>query len=126
MERKILNTKMAPKAAGPYSHVIKYGDLIFISGQISLDIGTGEIIKQDIAGQTRTVMEIIKSILEDVGSSMDKVLKCQIHLSDEKYFDEMNEVYSSFFTNGYPTRITVFGAKLYAGLDIEIDVIAGV
>ncbi len=125
MEREIISTTKAPKPVGPYSHIVKYGDLLFISGQISADIETGEIIVQNVAGQTKTAMDTIKNILEDVGSSMDKVLKCSIHLSDEKYFDEMNEVYASYFPNGYPARITVFGAKLYAGIDIEIEVIAG-
>lgn len=125
MEREIIQTNKAPKPVGPYSHAVKYGDLIFISGQISANIETGEPIIQDIAGQTRAAMNIIKDILEDAGSSMDKVIKCTIHLSDEKYFDEMNEVYATFFKNGFPTRITVFGAKLYSGIDIEIDAIAG-
>ncbi|MDR1731246.1 MAG: Rid family detoxifying hydrolase [Synergistaceae bacterium] len=126
MEREIIETRKAPKPVGPYSHVVKYGNLIFVSGQISADLETGEIIVQDVAGQTRTALETIKNILEEIGSGMDKVLKCTIHLSDEKYFDEMNRVYSSFFEKGYPARITVFGAKLYAGIDIEIDAIAGV
>ncbi|GFI62118.1 putative reactive intermediate deaminase TdcF [Clostridiales bacterium] len=126
MEREIVKTTKAPKPLAPYSHAIKYGDLIFLSGQLSADIETGEIIIQDIAGQTKTAMDTIKSILEDAGSSMDKILKCTIHMTDEKLFEDMNKVYASYFTNGYPTRITTFGAKLYAGIDIEIEVIAGI
>lgn len=126
MEREILNTDKAPKPVGAYSQAIRYGNLIFISGQISADANTGVIIKQDVAGQTKTAMKTIENILIEFGSETDKILKCTVHMTDEKYFNDMNEAYSSFFHKGFPTRTTVFGAKLYSGIDVEIDVIAGV
>jgi len=126
MRKEILDTNKVPQPVGPYSQVVRYGNLIFISGQISVDFSTGAVIKQDIAGQTSTIMSIIKQTLEDVGSSIDKILKCSVHLSDASHFSAMNEVYATFFTNNYPARITVSGVQLYDGVDVEIDVIAGI
>lgn len=126
MEKQVLACKTLPGAVGPYSQIVRYGDLLFISGQISADVKTGNVMRQDISGQTRTVMELIRSALEEAGSCMDKVVKCTVHLSDAKYFSEMNKVYASYFRNGYPARLCVSGVQLYDGVDVEIDVIAGI
>jgi len=126
MKKQVLKNDKLPGAVGPYSQMVKYGDLLFISGQISADVRTGKVIVQDVAGQTGTIMEIIKSALEEVGSSMDKVVKCTVHLSDAKHFGEMNKIYAAYFPNGYPTRLCVSGVQLYDGVDVEIDVIAGI
>lgn len=126
MDKQILTNDRLPKAVGPYSQMVRYGDFLFISGQISSDVMTGEVIRQGVSAQTKTIMEIIKSSLESAGSSMDKVVKCTVHLSNSKYFSEMNSVYASFFNNGFPARLCVSGVQLYDGTDVEIDVIAGV
>ena len=126
MEKQVVQTDKIPAAVGPYSQVVRWGDLVFISGQISADVRTGAVIRQDVAGQTRTILEIIDSALTEMGSSMDKVLKCTVHLSDIRHFGEMNRVYASFFKKGYPARLAVSGVQLYDGVDVEIDVIAGI
>ena len=126
MEKQVLNSNILPAAVGPYSQIVRYGDLVFLSGQISADAKTGEVIRQDVAGQTHTIMQLIQSALEEVGSGMDRVLKCTVHLSDAKHFAEMNRVYAQYFLNGFPARLCVSGVQLYDGLDVEIDVIAGI
>ncbi len=126
MEKQIIGTTKLPAAVGPYSQLVRLGDLLFMSGQISADAATGEVIVQNVAGQTKTIMELIKSALEEAGSGMDKIVKCTVHLSDSKHFNEMNEVYKTYFPNGYPARLCVSGVQLYDGLDVEIDVIAGI
>lgn len=126
MEKQVLNSSVLPAAVGPYSQVVRYGDLIFLSGQISADAKTGEVIRQDVAGQTHTIMQLIRDALEEAGSGMDKVLKCVVHLSDAKHFGEMNGVYAQYFPGGFPARLCVSGVQLYDGLDVEIDVIAGI
>ncbi len=126
MKKKILNSATLPPAVGPYSQLVQYGNLLFLSGQISADAQTGAIIAQNVAGQTRTIMELIRKALEDAGSSMDQVIKCTVHLSDRKYFDEMNQVYQTYFPHGYPARLCVSGVTLYDNVDVEIDVIAGI
>ncbi len=126
MEKQIVNSSKLPASVGPYSPMVRCGNLLFISGQISVDVATGKVIVQNVAEQTRTIMEIIKHALEETGSSMDKVIKCTVHLSDIKHFDQMNQVYASYFPNGYPARLCVSGVQLYDGVDVEIDVIAAV
>ena len=124
MAKEVLMLNTLPPAVGPYSQVVKSNGFLFISGQISADAQTGEVIRQEVEAQTRTIMEIIKNTLEAAGSSMDKVVKCSVHLSDAKHFDDMNRAYASYFTGSYPARITVSGVQLYDGVDVEIDVIA--
>lgn len=126
MDKQILENTKLPYSVGPYSQMVRYGDFLFISGQISVDAITGEVIPQNVAGQTHTIMEIIKGALEEVGSNMDKVVKCTVHLSDANYFAEMNQVYATYFSNGYPARLCVSGVQLYNGVDVEIDAIAGI
>ena len=126
MKKQVIDTAKLPASVGPYAQLVRYGDFLFMSGQISADAATGDVIHQDVAGQTRTIMELIKGALEDAGSGMDKVVKCTVHLSDSKYFNEMNQVYKTYFPEGYPARLCVSGVQLYDGLDVEIDVIAGI
>ncbi|MDI9492858.1 MAG: Rid family detoxifying hydrolase [Bacillota bacterium] len=128
MKREIIPTAKAPAPVGPYSNVVKYGNLLFISGMASEDAVTGEILHGTVTEQTENIMKNIKAILEDVGSSMGLVLKCSIHMTRPEYFSEMNSVYGSYFNeeDGYPARVTTFGSEIYDGLDVEIDVIAGI
>lgn len=128
MKKEIIPTTKAPTPVGPYSNVVKYGNMLFISGMASEDATTGEILHGTVAEQTENIMKNIKAILEDVGSSMGMVLKCSIHMTRAEHFSEMNQVYASYFdkADGYPARVTTFGSEMYDGLDVEIDVIAGI
>ena len=125
MNKQTLNISCLHKPVGPYSQAVRYGNLLFLSGQISADPVTGQVIRQDVAGQTQTIMELIRAALEEAGTSMDKVLKCTVHLSDARHFAEMNRVYAAYFPDGFPARLCVSGVQLYDGTDVEIDVIAG-
>ena len=122
-KREIILTDKAP-APGPYSQAIKYGGLVFVSGQTPEDPATGKPVKGSMAEQTRLVLTNIAAILEAAGSSLDKILKVNIYLSDIKLKPEMNEVYKEFFKNGPPARIGMGGLELDDDMDIEIDVIA--
>ncbi len=128
MKKEIIPTTKAPEPLGPYSNVVKFGNLLFISGMASEDAATGEILHGTVRQQTENIMKNIKAILEDVGSGMDMVLKCSIHMTKQEYFSEMNQVYASYFKKeeGYPARVTTFNSEIYDGLDVEIDVIAGI
>ncbi|MDR1676904.1 MAG: Rid family detoxifying hydrolase [Deltaproteobacteria bacterium] len=116
-------TKNAPPP-GPYAQAIKYGGLVFVSGQTPEDPQTGEPIRGTMAEQTRVVLTNISAILQAAGSSLDKVLKVNIYLSDIAKKPEMNSVYKEFFKNSPPARIAMAVAGLDDALDIEIDVIA--
>jgi len=124
MPRETIVTENAP-APGPYSHAVKYGGLVFVSGQTPEDPKTGQPVRGSVGEQTELVLKNIKAILEAAGSSLEQVLKVNIYLSDISKKPEMNEVYKKFFPNSPPARIGMGGLQLDDGLDVEIDVIAG-
>ena len=125
MNREIINTIKAPAAIGPYSHGNKIGDLIFTSGQLPINPETKELITE-IKAATRQSLENVKGILEEVGSSMDKVVKATVFVKDLGKFGEVNEVYSEYFGQNSPARSCVQVAKLPMDAVIEIEVIAHV
>ena len=124
--KKIISTNKAPEAVGPYSQAVKYNNLLFISGQVSINPETGELEKESVAEETKRALLNIQQILIEAGSSLDKVLKCNVYLSDINSFNEMNNVYRSFFPNNPPARLCVSKVDIYQGLAVEIDAIAAV
>ena len=123
MKQKILSHN-APQPIGPYSQAIKYNNILVISGQIGINPKTGKLIKNDIVKETKMVMENIKSILLESNCTLDNVIKCSIFLSNMDFFDTINEVYGSYFTNPYPARETVEVSRLPKNVNIEISAIA--
>jgi 2-iminobutanoate/2-iminopropanoate deaminase len=123
-KKEVIYTDKAPEP-GPYSQAIKYGDLIFVSGQTSEDPLTNKPVHDSVASQTRRIMENIKTILEAAGSSLEKVLRVDIFLSSMEHKSEMNTVYLEYFATDRPARNCVGVRNLDDGLDVEIEVIAG-
>lgn len=108
----------------PYSVGVRAGKLIFLSGQVSCDRITGDIVPGDITVQTKTIMDNIKYLLEHNGLTMDNIVKCIIHLTDYgRDFNTMNAVYLSYFTKPYPARFCGGVKELYPGCIIEIEAI---
>jgi 2-iminobutanoate/2-iminopropanoate deaminase len=124
IEKKVIQTEKAPKAIGPYSQAIQAGNFLFLSGQIPLDPKTGELVKGDIRQQTQQVLENIKGVLESQGLGMDNVVKATIFLKDIGNFNQVNEIYGTYFSSSPPARSTVGVAKLPRDADIEIEVVA--
>lgn len=124
VKRTRIATNMGPSAIGPYSQAIVAGELVFVSGQIPFDPATGKLIDGPIAAQTNRVMLNLKGILEAAGSSLDKVVKTTVFLTDLDDFEEMNKTYGTWFTNDPPARATVQVARLPKGVAVEIDAIA--
>jgi 2-iminobutanoate/2-iminopropanoate deaminase len=124
MSKKVVQTGQAPEAIGPYSQAIQAGDFLFLSGQIPLDPKTGELVKGDIRNQTRQVLENIRGVLESQGTGMKDVVKVTIFLKDIGNFNQVNEVYATYFPSAPPARSTVEVAKLPRDADIEIEMIA--
>ena len=121
---EIIYTKNAPEAIGPYSQAIKVGGLLFVSGQLPIDMATG-VFPADIKEQTKASLTNAGTILEKAGSSLQKAVKTTVFLSDMNNFGAMNEVYASFFPNGgYPARSAVQVARLPKDALVEIEVIA--
>ena len=107
---------------GPYSHGLRAGDFIFISGQVPRDPATGQIVGETIEEQTARVLENIKAILEAGSATLANVVKVSAHLSDLAHFDGYNKVYATYFPDPKPARTTV-GSQLL-GFLVEIDAIA--
>lgn len=123
--RKVVATSAAPAAIGPYSQGNIFGNLVFTSGQVPLDPATGEIVGTTIEEQTEQVFKNIKAILEEAGSSFDKVLKTTVFIKDMNDFGKMNAIYAKFFTEGsFPSRSAVEVARLPKDVLVEIETIA--
>ena len=118
-----VSTEKAPKAIGPYSQAVCTGSLVFTSGQIALDPGTGALVKGGIAEQTRQVCGNIKAVLEAAGCTMEDVVKTTCFLSDMSDFVVFNEVYAGFFT-GSPARSCVAVKSLPKGALVEVEAVA--
>jgi 2-iminobutanoate/2-iminopropanoate deaminase len=126
LSKQAVSTPLAPEAIGPYSQAIRCGNLVFLSGQIPLDPGTGRIVEGDAAVQTARVLQNLSSILDAAGSNLGQVLKTTVYLKDMADFGMMNEVYARFFVDCPPARATVEVARLPRNVSVEIDVIAEV
>jgi len=126
MGKEAIASSRAPAALGPYSQAIRSGNLLFVSGQIPLDPATGELVDGNIEVQTERVLKNLAAVLEEAGSSLDKVLKTTVYLRDLGDFGRMNEVYAKFFGETPPARATVEVARLPRDVSIEIDLVAEV
>lgn len=123
--KEIIATKNAPGAIGPYSQATSALPFIFASGQLPVNPETGAFAGNTIEEQTRQSLTNLKAILEEAGSSMDKVMKTTVFLSDMNNFVAMNKVYAEFFTEGtYPARSAVEVARLPKDALVEIEAIA--
>ncbi len=124
-DRRVVATDRAPKAIGPYSQAIVAGGMVFCSGMIALDPATGEMVgASDVGVQARRVMDNLRALLEAAGSSLDRVVKTTIYLTDLGDFGTVNEIYGGCFTAAPPARATVQVAGLPKGAMVEIDAIA--
>jgi len=124
MEKQIISTIKAPAALGPYSQAVKVGNMIYTSGQLAINAATGEFINDDIKKATAQSLDNVKAILEEAGTSLDKVVKTVVFLKDMNDFADMNEVYSQYFSANPPARSCVQVAKLPKDALVEIEVIA--
>lgn len=122
--RKPIQTENAPKPIGPYSQGIIEGDFIFLAGQGPTNPATGKVEPGGIASETKQTFENMKAILEAGGSSLDKVVKCNVYLRDIKDFAAMNEIYKTYFKPPYPARTTIQAGALPGGIAVEIECIA--
>ncbi|MBR1880384.1 MAG: RidA family protein [Prevotella sp.] len=123
---KVISTKKAPAAIGPYSQAIQVGNLIYTSGQIPIDPATGSFVEGGIKEQTRQSLTNIKAILTEADLSMSNVVKTTVFLADMNDFADMNAVYAEFFTEPYPARSAVAVKTLPKGALVEIEVVAEV
>ena len=125
-EKSVVRTEDAPAPfqGAPYSQAVRYGDLLFVAGQVALRSGHDKIVGETIEEQTEQVCENLKAILEAAGSSFEQVLSTTIYLIDFGDFAKLNEVYGRYVGDKPPARATVQIAALPMGARVEIAVVA--
>jgi 2-iminobutanoate/2-iminopropanoate deaminase len=117
-------TNEAPKAIGPYSQAVKHHGILYTSGQIALDPATGELVQGDFAAQVRRVFDNLEAVLREAGSSLDRVMKATVYVTNLGDFQTLNAIYAERFGDHKPARTTVQVAALPKGGAVEIDLIA--
>ena len=124
MNKRIIQTNLAPAAIGPYSQAIRIGDFLYTSGQIALDPESGMFLSGEIEEETEQTLKNISAILQADGLNLENVIKTTVYLSDLNDFTRMNQVYEKYFSKNKPARACVQVAALPKGAKIEIDAIA--
>ena len=124
---KEIRTARAPEPVGPYSQAVMHAGLVYASGQIPLDPSTGKLIAGDIESETEQVFANLRAVLEAAGSSLERVLRATVYMTDLSLFPRMNGVYAAHMRGDpKPARATVQVAALPLGARVEIDAIAAV
>ena len=124
MSMRMISTDKAPKAIGPYSQGIAASGLLFLSGQVPLDPGTGQLVQGTVQDEVTRVMDNLKAVLEAAGSGLPRVVRTTVYLTSLEDFAAMNEVYARYFGDHRPARSTVQVSALPRGARVEIDAIA--
>ena len=122
MKTKVVSTK-SPAATGPFSQAIVVNNFVYTSGQIYLTT-EGKLVEGSIEVKTKQILENLKNILEEAGSSLDKVVKSTIYVTDMSIYGKINEIYGSYFSHPFPSREVVCVKSLPLGAEVEISMIA--
>lgn len=122
--KKIISTKNAPAAIGPYSQAILTNNTLYCSGQIAINPTTGDLVINNIKDETNQVMQNILAILKAANMNFNNVVKCSIFMKDMNHYSEINEVYSKYFDQDPPAREAVQVSVLPKNVNVEISVIA--
>ncbi len=122
--KKIIKTDNAPAPVGPYSQAVRYGDILYLSGQIAIDPASNTMITDGVEAETEQVLKNIAAVLTAAGSSLDKVLKTTCFLANMDDFGKFNAIYEKYFGESKPARSTVQAMRLPKGALVEVDLIA--
>ena len=124
IERKIIATEEAPGAVGPYSQGIAADGFVFTAGQVPINPASGKVEAETIEDQTRQVLTNVDAVLHAAGSSLDRVVKMTVFMTDLADFQAMNGVYAEFFPSNPPARSAVQVVALPLGVQIEMEAVA--
>jgi 2-iminobutanoate/2-iminopropanoate deaminase len=113
----------APKPAGPYSHAVRSGNLLFCSGQVPIDPATGSLVERSIGDQARQCLENLTTVCAQAGAQLSDAVRMSVYVTDISTFAQVNEVYGSYFESDPPARTTIGVAALPGGAQIEMDAI---
>jgi 2-iminobutanoate/2-iminopropanoate deaminase len=122
--KKTAITSAGAKPIGPYSPAIQVGEMIFVSGQIGLEAATGKLAQGGVETEARQALSNLKALVEASGSSLEKVVKTTLFLTNIADFAAVNAIYAEFFASEYPARSTIQVAALPGGASFEIEAIA--
>ena len=122
--KRVISTKDAPAAVGPYSQAIAIGDFLFCAGQIPLDPATNALVEGGISTQTKCVLDNLKAVLAANEMTFEDVVKATVFLTDLTDFAAMNTIYAGYFREPFPARSTIQVAALPRGASVEIELIA--
>ena len=123
--KTIINTPNAPAPIGPYNQAVLTGNTLYTSGQIAINVNTGELVMDSITSETEQVMQNLKAVLAAAEMTFENVIKTSIFISDMHNFSKINEVYANYFdANTAPARETVEVANLPKFVNVEISMIA--
>lgn len=121
-----IHTDKAPAPAGHYSQAVTHNGMVFVSGQLPIDPGTGRVTEGGIESQARQVISNIGEILIASGSGLDKILKATIYIPDSSYWPEINRVYGECMGDHRPARAVIPCGDLHYGVMLEMEVIAAI
>lgn len=114
----------APAAVGPYSQAIRFGDLLFCSGQIPIDPATGELVEGTVGQQAERCLGNLEAVCREAGTSLDHALRMSVYTTRLDQFPEINEVWANRFRSGaQPARAALGVDRLPLGAEVEIDAI---
>ena len=122
--KKVISTKNAPQAIGPYSQAILSNNTLYCSGQIAINATTGDLVIDNIANETNQVMRNILAVLKAANMDFNNVVKCSIFMKDMGDYSEINTVYSKYFQESPPAREAIQVSMLPKNVNVEISVIA--
>jgi 2-iminobutanoate/2-iminopropanoate deaminase len=125
MKLEAVATTQAPAAIGPYSQAMKFGNLLFTSGQIPLNL-EGQVVEGGIAEQTHQVFRNLQAVLAEAGATFNDVIKATVFIKDMNQFAELNGIYATYFGEHKPARSTVEVARLPKDVLVEIELIASI
>jgi 2-iminobutanoate/2-iminopropanoate deaminase len=125
--KQIIETPHAPAPVGPYNQAILHNGILYVSGQIAIDVTTGQIKNENIEAETEQVMNNLKAILEEAGTNFENVLRCTVFVADMGNYSRINAVYAKYFNEATaPARALVEVANLPKYVNVEISLIAAV
>ena len=122
--KKVIYTKNAPEAIGPYSQAILSNNTLYTSGQIAINPISGDLIMDSITNETHQVMKNLQAVLEAAEMNFSHVLKCTIFLKDMNQYADINSVYAEYFDEAPPAREAVQVSLLPKNVNVEISIIA--
>ena len=124
MEKHIVSTERAPKALGPYSQAVRWGNFLFISGQVGIDPETGKLVEGGVEAQALQVFKNLEAVLAAAGINFRRLLKTTVFLKDMAHFKAVNDIYAAHVPPPYPARAALAVVELPAGAAVEIEAVA--